>query len=44
MTDYIEDMLREKIVKEIEYLELPEEWSSGDVIKYVVQMIRKGTN
>lgn len=39
--DYLEDMMREKIAREIKYLELPSEWSPNDVLKYIVNKIEK---
>jgi len=40
--DYIEDRVRDKIVKEIEGLELPVEWSPKNVINYIIKIIKKG--
>ena len=39
--DYIEDLIREKISKEIKYLELPPEWKPNDVIRYIVAKIER---
>ena len=39
--DYIEDMIREKILNEIKYLELPYEWKPQEVIDYIVRKISK---
>jgi hypothetical protein len=39
--DYIEDMIREKILNEIRYLELPNDWSSKDVLEYIIRKIEK---
>jgi hypothetical protein len=39
--DYIEDLVREKIANEIKYLELPPEWRSDEVIRYIVRIIEK---
>ncbi len=40
--DYIEDQIRDRIVREIEGLELPPEWRPRDVIRYVIKIIKKG--
>ena len=42
--DYMEDQIREKILEEIKYLELPPEWTPQDVIKYVVNKLSKGNH
>ena len=36
-----EDHIRTSIVKDISELELPYEWTPGDVIKYIVRRIEK---
>ena len=36
-----EDHIRASIVKDISELELPYEWTPGDVIKYIVRRIEK---
>ena len=41
MTDYIEDLIRSKIINEIRDLELPPEWRPYQVIRYIVRMIDK---
>ncbi len=40
--DYIEDLVREKILDEIRYLELPPEWRPYEVIRYIVRKIEHG--
>jgi hypothetical protein len=42
--DYIEDFIREKIIKEIKNLELPPEWTPNDVINYIVKKIDRNNN
>ena len=42
--DYIEDLIREKIVKEIKYLELPNEWNPEQVINYIIRKIDRKYN
>jgi hypothetical protein len=42
--DYIEDFIREKIIEEIKYLELPSEWTPNDVIRYIVRKIDRNNN
>ena len=37
----IEDHIRTSIVKDISELELPSEWTPGDVITYIVRRIEK---
>jgi hypothetical protein len=37
--DYIEDFIRDKIVKEIKDLDLPPEWTPNDVINYIIRKI-----
>jgi len=37
--DYIEDQVRQKILNEIKYLELPYEWKPREVIDYIVRKI-----
>jgi hypothetical protein len=39
--DYIEDLVRKKILNEIRYLELPPEWRPNEVIRYIVRIIEK---
>jgi hypothetical protein len=39
--DYIEDLVRKKILNEIRYLELPPEWRPNEVIRYIVRVIEK---
>ena len=40
--DYIEDQVRQKILNEIKYLELPYEWKPQEVINYVVNKLSRG--
>jgi hypothetical protein len=40
--DYIEDQIREKILQEIKYLELPHEWKPQEVISYIVNKLSRG--
>ena len=40
--EYIEDQIREKILEEIKYLELPYEWKPQEVINYVVNKLSRG--
>jgi len=40
--DYIEDLVRKKILDEIRYLELPPEWRPYEVIRYIVRKIENG--
>jgi hypothetical protein len=42
--DYIEDQIREKILQEIKYLELPYEWKPQEVIAYVVNKLSRGNH
>ena len=42
--DYIEDQIREKILNEIKYLELPYEWKPNEVIGYIVDKLSRGNN
>jgi hypothetical protein len=42
--EYIEDQIREKILREIEYLDLPIEWTPKDTISYIVSKLSKGNN
>ena len=39
--DYIQDHIRDSIIKEIKDLELPYEWKPSEVINYIVRMIDK---
>lgn len=39
--DYIEDLIREKISREIKYLELPPEWKPNEVLQYIVNKIER---
>lgn len=41
---YLEDLIREKILNEIKYLELPYEWKPNDVIFYIVNKLSRGKN
>lgn len=42
--DYIQDSIRNKIIEEIKYLELPTEWTPNDVIKYIIRIIDRNGN
>jgi hypothetical protein len=42
--DYIEDFIRDKIIKEIKNLELPPEWTPNDVISYIIRKIDRNNN
>lgn len=42
--DYIEDQIRENILKEIKYLELPHEWKPNEVINYIYNKLSRGNN
>lgn len=42
--EYIEDFIRDKIIREINKLELPPEWKPDDVIKYITRMIDRNRN
>lgn len=42
--DYIEDLIREKIINEIRYLELPDEWNPKQVIQYIIKKIDRNNN
>jgi hypothetical protein len=42
--DYIEDLIREKIINEIKYLELPNEWNPEQVIQYIIRKIDRNNN
>lgn len=39
--DYIQDRVRQDIVKEIRNLELPEDWKTQQVIDYIIRKINK---
>lgn len=42
--DYLQDSIRNKIIEEIRYLDLPNEWNPSDVIKYIVKIIDRNGN
>jgi hypothetical protein len=42
--DYVEDLIREKIINEIKYLELPNNWNPEQVIKYIIHRIDRNNN
>jgi hypothetical protein len=42
--EYIEDQVREKILNEIKYLELPHEWKPNEVINYIYNKLNKGSH
>jgi hypothetical protein len=42
--DYIEDQVREKILEEIKYLDLPYEWKPKEVINYIVNKLSRGNH
>lgn len=42
--DYIEDQIREKILEEIKYLDLPYEWKPNEVINYICNKLSKGNH
>jgi hypothetical protein len=42
--DYIEDQIRDKILEEIKYLELPYEWKPQEVINYIINKLSRGNN
>jgi len=37
--DYIQDKIRQDIIKEISNLELPSEWKPKEVISYIIRKI-----
>jgi hypothetical protein len=39
--DYIENKVREEIVKELSNLELPYEWKPKEVINFIIRKIQK---
>lgn len=41
MEDYIENKVREEIVKELSNLELPYEWKPKEVINFIIRKIQK---
>jgi hypothetical protein len=42
--EYIEDQIRDKILEEIKYLELPYEWKPQEVINYIVNKLSRGNH
>jgi hypothetical protein len=42
--EYIEDQIREKILNEIKYLELPYEWKPNEVINYIYNKLSRGND
>lgn len=41
MEDYIENKVREEIVKELSNLEIPYEWKPNEVIRFIIRKIQK---
>ena len=39
MKDYLEDKIKENIIKEISSLDLPKEWTPKQVIDYIIYKI-----
>lgn len=41
MEDYIDNIVRENIIKDISNLELPDDWKPNQVIDYIIRKINK---
>jgi len=39
--DYIENKVRQEIIKELSNLELPYEWKPSEVIRFIIRKIEK---